>query len=76
MIKDPGLMTDSTGEGMAGATDVRLDTQDELRTLYNGSKECPACGALMNPVESLHSMQLCPTCARKDRAKKLKNRMA
>ena len=60
MNGDPGLFTDSTGEGMAGAEDVRQDTQEALKTVYNGSRECPACGGVMNPVESLHSMQVCP----------------
>ena len=29
MRNDPGLFTDSTGEGMAGAEDVALSTQRE-----------------------------------------------
>ena len=76
MKNDPGLFTDSTGEGMAGAKDVRLDTQEELKTVYNGSRACPACGSVMNPVESLHSMQICPTCERRKRARLVKGRMS
>lgn len=75
-IKDPGLLTDSQGDGMAGATDTRLDTQNALRTVYNGSKACPACGALMNPVESLHSQQTCPTCERRKAVRRVKGGMA
>jgi hypothetical protein len=40
-MKDPGLFTDSTGEGMAGSIDVSLESQQKLKeTLYNGSKGC------------------------------------
>ena len=52
MKNDPGLLTDSTGEGMAGAEDVRLDTQRDLeKTYYNGSKPCIECGTMLNPVQ-------------------------
>ena len=65
MKNDPGLFTDSTGEGMVGATDVSLATQQELKeTVYNGSKGCKACGMLMNPVQSLRNQDICPTCNR------------
>lgn len=76
MNGDPGLFTDSTGEGMAGAEDVRQDTQEALKTVYNGSRECPACGGVMNPVESLHSMQVCPTCERRKKTNLVKGRMS
>ena len=37
MSTDPGLFTDSTGEGMVGSTDVSLETQKDLaNTIYNG----------------------------------------
>jgi hypothetical protein len=75
MKNDPGLFTDSTGEGMAGAEDVRLSTQRELKTQYNGSKPCIECGTLLNPVQSLHA-ELCSTCSRRKSAKLLKGRMA
>lgn len=77
MINDPGLFTDSTGEGMAGAEDVSLETQQALKnTVYNGSKACPACGILMNPVQSLHSTELCSTCNRRKLSNLVKGRMA
>ena len=48
MSNDPGLLTDSTGEGMAGAEDVRYSTQQALKqTMYNGSKECTKCGTMI-----------------------------
>lgn len=72
MINDPGLFTDSTGEGMAGATDTRLSTQ---KTLYNGSKSCSSCGYSMNPMEALLD-ELCPTCRRRSNSDRFKNRMA
>lgn len=77
MSTDPGLFTDSTGEGIAGATDVSLETQKELKeTLYNGSRSCKACGYLMNPVESLKDQSLCPSCNRRKALKLVKGRMS
>lgn len=76
-MKDPGLFTDSTGEGMVGATDVSLPTQKELKeTLYNGSKACKACGYMMNPVESLRDQDVCPKCNRIKASRLVKGRMA
>ena len=71
-MMDPGLFTDSTGEGMAGATDVRLSTQ---KTIYNGSKSCKNCGYTMDPYEAL-LQELCPTCTRRSAASKVKGGMA
>jgi len=77
MNNDPGLFTDNTGEGMAGAEDVKLSTQSELKgTLYNGSKACKACGNVMNPVQSLYSEELCPSCNRRKKVNLVKGRMA
>jgi hypothetical protein len=77
MKNDPGLFTDSTGEGMAGAEDVKLSTQNELkRTVYNGSKACSSCGATMNPVQSLQNQTTCPACNRRKASKLVKGRMA
>jgi hypothetical protein len=75
MSKDPGLMTDSTGEGMAGGTDVNLFTQEMLKqTYYNGSKPCLDCGLLLDPYKALHN-QYCPGCNNRKASKLLKNRM-
>lgn len=69
--------TDSTGDGMAGAMDVSLETQQNLKkTNYNGSKTCSDCGISMNPIEALHSEGMCPTCTRRKHAKLVKGRMA
>lgn len=77
MVNDPGLLTDSTGEGMAGEYDVSLETQQKLKeTYYNGSKPCIECGLTMNPVEALHSNGTCPNCKRRKQAKLVKGRMA
>ena len=77
MSKDPGLFTDSTGEGMAGASDVSLETQQQLKnTVYNGSKACKGCGSIMNPVQSLKDQSNCPTCSRRRAQKLLKGRMS
>jgi predicted Zn-ribbon and HTH transcriptional regulator len=70
--KDPGLFTDATGEGMAGATDVRLSTQ---KTLYNGSASCKNCGYTMDPYEALLD-ELCPSCQRRQAKNRLKGGMA
>ena len=72
---DPGLLTDSTGEGMAGAEDVSLLTQQNLKqTYYNGSKPCLDCGLLMNPVEAAYRT-LCSNCTSRDAVNRVKNRM-
>jgi len=76
MSNDPGLLTDSTGDGMAGAEDVALSTKRALKTTYyNGSKPCIECGVTLNPVQSLHT-ETCPNCTRRKQAKLLKGRMA
>ena len=76
MMIDPGLMTDSTGEGMAGAEDTALSTQLKLKqTYYNGSKPCLDCGLLMNPAEAAFRT-LCPGCTRRSAVKRVQNRMA
>lgn len=75
-MKDPGLLTDSTGDGMAGMEDVSLETQQYLKkTVYNGSKACSSCGYLMNPVEALHTSGKCPTCSRRSQQRKVKGGM-
>ena len=74
---DPGLYTDNTGEGMAGAEDVSLETQRELkRTMYNGSNACKACGMHIDPVQSLMNKELCPSCQRRKKHSLVKGRMA
>ena len=76
-LNDPGLFTDATGDGMPGATDVRLETQMKLKnTLYNGSKGCKGCGMIIDPVQSLVNTELCPSCARAKKTKLVKGRMA
>lgn len=76
-MKDPGLFTDGTGDGMAGATDIQFDTQQALKeTVYNGTHQCKGCGAGIDPVQSLRDMQYCPTCNRRKQANLVKGRMA
>jgi predicted RNA-binding Zn-ribbon protein involved in translation (DUF1610 family) len=76
MKHDPGLFTDSTGEGMAGTVDLSLESQQNLKkTLYNGSKACKSCGSNLNPVQALSS-EHCPNCSRRNASKLVKNRMA
>jgi predicted RNA-binding Zn-ribbon protein involved in translation (DUF1610 family) len=75
-MADPGLFTDSTGEGMAGALDVSLLTQKNLKqTYYNGSKPCLDCGLMLNPVEAAYRT-LCPKCTRRQAVKRVNSRMA
>lgn len=77
MSKDPGLFTDSTGEGMVGAMDVSLETQrDPNRTIYNGTKQCTKCGTAMDPVQSLLNQEVCAHCNRLAKASRVKGRMA
>lgn len=76
MKNDPGLFTDSTGDGEAGAHDVSLETQRELaRTVYNGNKACKSCGLQMDPVQSLLN-ELCTSCQRRKHYSLVKGRMA
>lgn len=77
MKKDPGLLTDSTGDGMAGAIDVSFETQQNYKkTLYNGSSTCKACGYQATPFEMLHTGGECPTCLRRKQSNRVKGRMA
>ena len=72
---DPGLMTDATGDGMAGATDVSLLTQKNLKkTYYNGTKPCRACGLMLDPYQALHN-EFCPNCSNRKSYNLVKNRM-
>jgi hypothetical protein len=72
--KDPGLFTDSTGEGMAGATDVGLASQTQ--TSYNGDSACKDCGMRIDPVQSLMNQDTCPSCKRRKQSKLVKGGMA
>jgi predicted RNA-binding Zn-ribbon protein involved in translation (DUF1610 family) len=76
MINDPGLLTDSTGDGMAGETDVSLETQRELKTQYNGDNSCTKCGIIIDPVQSLLNQKVCPSCLRRAQVTRVKGRMA
>lgn len=76
MINVDPRMTDSTGEGMAGATDVPLELQQKIKeTQYNGTKECKSCGTSINPIRAL-TAEHCVNCSRRNANKLLKNRMA
>jgi hypothetical protein len=76
MSTDPGLFTDSTGEGMVGATDVSLETQKDLsNTIYNGDKACKSCGRRIDPVQSLIN-EMCTSCQRRKNYSLVKGRMA
>lgn len=76
-MNDRGLVTDATGEGMAGASDVSYQTQQELKqTTYNGSKACKGCGIYsLTPLEALYS-DLCPHCTKLKAYKHVKGGMA
>ena len=75
MIKDPGLFTDSTGEGMTGAEDVSLVTQQSLKnTYYNGTKPCLECGLELDPFRALHT-QYCAKCDQRRATRLVRNRM-
>jgi len=76
MPVDVGLMTDSTGEGMPGATDVSFGTQQIIKeTYYNGSKPCLDCGLQIQPQDVLQGKELCPKCQNRKGASLVKNRM-
>ena len=74
---DPGLFTDSNGDGMAGAHDVSLRTQKDLnQTTYVGDKACKGCGNRIDPVQSLLNQEHCPSCLRREKYSLVKGRMA
>lgn len=74
-MKDPGLFTDSTGEGMAGAEDVKFETQKMMKkTYYNGTKLCLQCGIQIQPYEALYG-ETCSRCKAKATSKLVENRM-
>jgi hypothetical protein len=76
MKNDPGLFTDSTGDGMAGEMDVSLETQRQLaQTVYNGDKACKGCGRRIDPVQSLLN-DMCTSCQRRKHYSLVKGRMA
>jgi predicted RNA-binding Zn-ribbon protein involved in translation (DUF1610 family) len=75
MVKDPGLMTDSTGDGIYGNTDVKYSTQQAMKnTVYNGSGSCKDCGYQIQPQDALYT-QLCPSCTKAKAMKQMKGRM-
>lgn len=43
--------------------------------LYKGSRPCPQCGVVMNPVEYMYSV-ICPACNEARRSKRIKGKMA
>jgi len=77
MNNDPGLFTDSTGSGMAGAEDVSFNTQQNLKSFsYNGSRTCKSCGLYnLSPVQALYS-DLCPKCKSRAAKKQVEGGMA
>ena len=76
MAIDPGMMTDSTGSGIAGGEDVSLVAQQNMKkTLYNGSKGCTKCGILLDPFQALHTNK-CAPCHNRDATEHVRNRMA
>lgn len=72
---DPGLMTDSTGEGIFGGEDVSLVTQKNFKnTYYNGTKPCLDCGLQLDPYTALRT-EYCASCTQRKAAQRVKNRM-
>jgi len=72
---DPGLMTDSSGDGMAGAKDVSLSTQLNLKkTMYNGTKPCLDCGLSLDPYTAMRQ-QHCSNCKNRRDSALVKNGM-
>lgn len=45
-------------------------------TQYHGSYPCPACGAVMSPVEVMYSYGVCPSCREVQSALRVGRRMA
>lgn len=76
MSNNMNLMSDSTGSGMAGAEDMSLVAQQNLKkTIYNGTKNCTKCGTGIDPYMGMHQDK-CTPCRNAAHAAHLKNRMA
>jgi hypothetical protein len=55
-----------------------MDENYNLPTIYDGSKLCHRCGALMNPLTSAYAgpTGVCPNCRNQMQKKNLKNAMS
>jgi len=42
----------------------------------NGSRPCPACSVMMNPVQFLYGKGVCPDCLEKRNQKRIERRLA
>jgi hypothetical protein len=43
---------------------------------YSGSRPCPQCGCIMNPVEYMYSKGICQDCEGARAARRVKGKMA
>jgi predicted amidophosphoribosyltransferase len=60
-----------------GALTMELQAQQIAmgQTLYNGSKVCPGCKGLMNPVEFIQNRGLCQSCLTQQNSNRVKGGM-
>jgi hypothetical protein len=42
---------------------------------YRGSRPCPTCGIVMDPVQFMYSKGVCPPCFEKRSARRVKGKM-
>ena len=63
------------GDGMMTVELQAKNMADNL-THYNGSRPCPACGTVMNPVEFMAGQGFCVGCTAKKAQERVKNLMS
>ena len=63
------------GDGMM-TMELQAKTMVDNLTKYNGSRPCPACGTITNPVEFLASQGFCVGCTAKRAQARAKNLMS
>jgi hypothetical protein len=63
------------GDGMF-TVELQAKKMVDNLTTYNGSRPCPACGTVMNPVEFMAGKGLCTSCSVKKNQDRVKNMMA
>lgn len=45
-------------------------------TMYGGSSPCPQCGVIMDPVQFMYSLGLCPPCQNDKMKRRVDQRLA
>ena len=57
-----------------GGYPLELQAKTVVDGIMNGSRPCPTCGIIMNPIQVMNRL-LCPTCHEKKMANRVVKRM-